>query len=53
MVYQDHAPNGDAEVRIKWMLELMEKSFAKQDSSFGHPENSVQTFQKQIGNLQL
>ena len=34
---QNHAPNGDAEVRTSGVWSLW-KNIAKQDPSFGHPE---------------
>ena len=50
---QDHAPNGDAEVRTSGCWNLW-KNIAKQDPAFGHPESFVPISQKQIGNpLQL
>ena len=44
---QNHAPNGDAEVRTSGCWSLW-KNIAKQDPSFGHPEK----LQRQTGNPQ-
>ena len=46
---QNHAPNGDAEVRTSGVWSLW-KNIAAQDPSFGHPESSAQTFPEQTGN---
>ena len=42
---QDHAPNGDAEVRTSGCWSLW-KNIAKQDPAFGHPEKFCSDIQK-------
>ena len=50
---QNHAPNGDAEVRTSGVWSLW-KNIARQDPSFGHPgKNSAQMWPRQTGSPQL
>ena len=45
---QNHAPNGDAEVRISGCWSLW-KNIAKQDPAFGHPEKFCSDITKTMG----
>ena len=48
---QNHAPNGDAEVRTSGVWNLW-KNIARQDPSFGHPEKFCSDIAKTNWNLQ-
>ena len=48
---QNHAPNGDAEVRTSGDAGISGKNIAKQDASFGHPEKFCSDISKtNLGN---